>query len=36
MNVARAMAEILRREGVDYLLGYPQHHVIETAVSGAK
>ena len=31
MDVARAMAQILRREGVEYLIGYPQHHVIETA-----
>ena len=31
MKVARAVAEILKREGVEFLIGYPVNPVIETA-----
>ena len=33
MNVAEAIAEILRREGVETLLAYPVNHVIESAAA---
>ncbi len=31
MNVAAAVAEILKREGITFLIGYPVNHVIEAA-----
>jgi acetolactate synthase-1/2/3 large subunit len=31
MNVARAIAEILQREGVTFLIGYPVNPIIEAA-----
>ncbi|MFN3239006.1 MAG: thiamine pyrophosphate-binding protein, partial [Pseudomonadales bacterium] len=31
MNVARAIAQILKREGVQYLIGYPVNPIIEAA-----
>ena len=33
MNVAAAIAEILKREGVDILFGYPRNAVLEAAAS---
>jgi acetolactate synthase-1/2/3 large subunit len=33
MNVASAIAEILRREGVEVLFGYPRNQVLETAAA---
>ena len=31
MKVASAVAEILKREGVEFLIGYPVNHIIEAA-----
>ena len=33
MKVGEAIAEILKREGVDVILGYPVNHVLESAAS---
>lgn len=33
MNVASAVAEILRREGVEVIFGYPRNQVLETAAA---
>ena len=33
MTVAAAVAEILKREGVDYLIGYPVNPIIEAAAA---
>ncbi len=31
MNVARAVVEILRREGVEFIVGYPVNPILEAA-----
>ena len=31
MKVSAAVAEMLKREGVEFLIGYPVNHIIESA-----
>ncbi len=31
MKVSAAVAEILKREGVEFLIGYPVNHIIEAS-----